>query len=72
MTPIKPLTAWAAIHPGQRRVALAGVYDTARDAWADCIGHMFYRFGAGFDGKTTPGAARRAGYRVVKVRVTPV
>jgi hypothetical protein len=63
---------YAAIYPGQRAPTLAGTYEAARDAWADCLDQMVYRAGFGFrPGTRNRAHASKLGYRVVKVRLVP-
>lgn len=65
---IKPRIAYAAVYPEQGRITLAGTYDTARDAWGDCLDQFRYRQET-WQPLITNATLKRAGFRVIKVRI---
>lgn len=65
---IKPRVAYAAIYPEQRHITLAGTYEMARDAWADCLDQFRFRQET-WSPRVTNATLKRAGFRVIKVRI---
>jgi hypothetical protein len=71
---IKPRTVWAAIYPGQRRIDQGRLYDLHAAAWNDCVNTFVWRTyqETGTWPLRTRAAARKAGYRVARVRMEVV
>jgi hypothetical protein len=71
---IKPQTVWTILYPGQRRIDKGRLYDLYATAWSDCVNKFMWHTyqETGTWPTRTRAAARKAGYRVVKVRMEVV
>jgi phage terminase large subunit-like protein len=66
--PPRPAKAWAALYPGEALLAPERLHGSFGQAWADCLSQYRYRQET-WSPLVTNAALKRAGYRVVRVRV---